>query len=64
MFTGLRGQEDFEIAIKTYNTADGLSDNAVTAITQDSNGFLWIGTEDGLNYFDGHTFKIYKNNLK
>ena len=29
-------------------------------ILQDSRGFMWFGTEDGLNRYDGYTFKIYK----
>jgi ligand-binding sensor domain-containing protein len=38
----------------------GLSQSSVRVIFQDSRGFLWFGTEDGLNRYDGHTFKIYK----
>src|SRR6266542_64993 len=38
----------------------GLSQSSVNAIFQDSRGFLWFGTQDGLNRYDGHTFKIYK----
>jgi len=40
---------------------DGLSQNAVTCIIQDSRGYMWIGTHDGLNRFDGYEFLIYKN---
>jgi len=40
----------------------GLSHPSVTAITQDVKGFMWIGTEDGLNKFDGYTYTVYKNN--
>jgi PAS domain S-box-containing protein len=40
---------------------DGLSQNAGLAIFQDSKGYLWIGTQDGLNRYDGYTFKIYKH---
>jgi ligand-binding sensor domain-containing protein len=40
---------------------DGLSQNAGLAFLQDSRGFLWIGTQDGLNRYDGHTFTVYKN---
>ena len=42
-----------------YTSKDGLSDNYVTSIQQDSFGFIWIGTENGLNRFDGYTFKSY-----
>ena len=38
----------------------GLSQSSVQVIFQDSRGFLWFGTQDGLNRYDGYTFKIYK----
>jgi ligand-binding sensor domain-containing protein/signal transduction histidine kinase len=38
----------------------GLSQSSVRVIFQDRRGFLWFGTEDGLNRYDGYTFKIYK----
>lgn len=44
-----------------YKAEDGLSLNTVSSIIQDKKGFIWIGTEDGLNRFDGYRFKIYKN---
>ncbi len=37
----------------------GLSFNNVNAVSQDSNGFIWISTEDGLNRFDGTSFECY-----
>jgi len=37
----------------------GLSQNIVECILQDSRGFMWFGTEDGLNRFNGYNFKIY-----
>ncbi len=41
----------------------GLSNNAVTTIYQDSRGFMWFGTYDGLNRYDGYNFKVFKNRL-
>ena len=35
---------------------DGLSDNAITCIAEDGNGFMWIGSASGLMYYDGYTF--------
>jgi signal transduction histidine kinase/ligand-binding sensor domain-containing protein/DNA-binding response OmpR family regulator len=40
---------------------DGLSHNSVWAVIQDKRGFMWFGTNDGLNRFDGKTFKVYKH---
>ncbi len=42
------------------NTKDGLSNSSVRTILKDSFGFLWIGTESGLNRYDGYNFKIFK----
>ena len=42
-------------------TEQGLSQNQVTYIFQDSRGLLWIGTQDGLNIYDGYKFKVYKH---
>lgn len=40
---------------------DGLSSTTVTTICQDARGFMWFGTYDGLNKFDGFEFTIYRN---
>ena len=45
---------------KHYQTENGLSHNAVFASLQDRNGFLWFGTMDGLNRFDGYNFKVFR----
>ena len=42
-----------------YTVKDGLSDNYVTCLQQDNQGYIWIGTEAGLNRFDGNAFKNY-----
>lgn len=41
------------------NIEDGLSQNSVNCILQDTKGFMWFGTKNGLNRFDGYSFKIY-----
>jgi len=45
-----------------YFTSDKLSSTIITSICQDKAGYIWIGTEYGLNRFDGYTFTVYKNN--
>ncbi len=42
---------------------NGLSQNMVHCLTQDYLGYMWFGTKDGLNRYDGYTFKIYKSDL-
>jgi len=43
------------------NTKTGLSNNCVLSIIQDHNGFMWFGTKDGLNRYDGTSFKIFRH---
>jgi ligand-binding sensor domain-containing protein/signal transduction histidine kinase len=43
-----------------YTIEDGLSQSVAKCLLHDSQGFVWIGTEDGLNRFDGYTFTIYR----
>ncbi len=50
-----------ELNFKYYKVEDGLSSNTVYAVLQDSKGFMWFGTENGLNRFDGYTFTVYRN---
>jgi len=45
---------------KSIRTEQGLSHNKVNRIMEDSRGFIWIGTEDGLNRYDGRYFKIFR----
>lgn len=50
-----------EIQFKHIGINEGLSHNHITSILKASDGFLWIGTPAGLNRYDGHSVKVYKN---
>jgi ligand-binding sensor domain-containing protein len=48
-------------AFERLTIEDGLSNNSINCILQTRDGFLWIATKDGLNRYDGQSFKIFKN---
>ena len=45
---------------RSYQVEKGLSNNTVTCSLQDKRGFMWFGTKDGLNRFDGLSFKVFR----
>jgi len=47
---------------KHFQVEEGLSNNTVLTSIQDNDGFMWFGTKDGLNRFDGYRFKTYRSN--
>lgn len=47
--------------IKEYTIKDGLAQSILSGLLQDKKGFMWFGTWDGLNKFDGYTFRKYKS---
>ncbi len=51
-----------KIEFKHISNENGLSNSTVEAIFQDKRGFIWLGTRDGLNRFDGHHIITYRNN--
>lgn len=53
-------QNNVHYYFKTLDVRNGLSQNSVYQILQDRNGFMWFGTKDGLNRYDGTSFRIYK----
>ncbi len=57
-FVHVKAHEHY--VIQHYSIKDGMSQNTVMAILQDRQGFMWFGTWDGLNRFDGYTFETYK----
>lgn len=48
------------IRFERIGIKDGLSHSSVTTILQDSQGYIWLGTEDGLNRHDGYSFRVYR----
>ena len=49
-----------DLCFRHFSVEDGLSSNSVRALMQDKYGFLWIGTDEGLNRYDGTTVKLYR----
>ncbi len=50
--------------LKRYTKKEGLSNNNITAFAQTPDGFLWVGTTDGLNRFGGNDFKVFRHHPK
>ena len=53
-----------EISFDKLTVEAGLSQSSVISISQDSMGFMWFGTKDGLNRYDGQQFEVFRNNPK
>lgn len=52
-----------QVKFEHIRSRDGISQNVITCIAQDELGLMWIGTEDGLNQYNGYEFKIYRKNV-
>ncbi len=50
-----------DIRFDRMSIAEGLSQSTVQCILQDRRGFMWFGTEDGLNQFDGYSFTVFRH---
>ena len=49
------------ISFDHLTVEEGLSQSTIFAITQDTKGFIWIASRDGLNRYDSHEIKVYRN---
>jgi ligand-binding sensor domain-containing protein/signal transduction histidine kinase/DNA-binding response OmpR family regulator len=61
VFISLQVEATDKEPFEYLNIENGLSNNSVTTIFQDHYGFMWFGTYDGLNRYDGYNFKVFKN---
>ena len=59
----IRAEEVHKINFQKINVKDGLSNRNITTIYQDSRGYIWIGTANGLNRYNGHEINIYSNEI-
>ena len=50
-----------KLKFRHVTVKDGLSNNSVLSILQDRKGFMWFGTANGLNRYDGYSFKVYQH---
>lgn len=64
LIVGFNAPDYFAQSIKFNHLTveNGLSNNDVNTLLQDRTGFIWFGTEDGLNRYDGYSFKIFRHN--
>ncbi|MCF7561725.1 response regulator [Sabulilitoribacter multivorans] len=53
-----------QIAFSHLSIEDGLSQNSIISMAQDSIGYMWFATQDGLNRYDGNSFKIYNKQFE
>lgn len=57
------GKAEYDCIFEHLSTESGLSHGSVSAMLKDSKGFMWFATWDGINRYDGHTFKTFKPGL-
>jgi ligand-binding sensor domain-containing protein/signal transduction histidine kinase len=52
------------VRFRNFGISSGLSQVTARALLQDDQGFMWIGTQDGLNRFDGYNFRVYQRDRR
>lgn len=62
MFAYIYCQQTVTLPFETLTINNGLSQGFVSSIIQDKMGFMWFGTNDGLNRYDGYKFTVYYHN--
>jgi ligand-binding sensor domain-containing protein len=61
LFYFLCSAQPATLYFRNVNTGSGLSHNKINCIVQDKRGFTWIGTDDGLNRYDGNRFQVFRH---
>jgi ligand-binding sensor domain-containing protein len=56
------GNVPYRLAFQSFTTSDGLCSNTINCLYQDKSGLLWIGTDDGVNRYDGYSFMSFRHN--
>ena len=60
LFAVFSGRASAAIEFRTLSVNEGLSQSTVMAIAQDGMGRIWMGTQDGLNCYDGYSFTVFR----
>lgn len=55
-------QSTLDLKFKSYGIEEGLSQVTAMCLLEDRQGFIWVGTQDGLNRFNGYNFKVFRSN--
>ncbi|ANI90382.1 hypothetical protein A9P82_14440 [Arachidicoccus ginsenosidimutans] len=61
LFSGYTKAQQGLLTLSNIDVTKGLSNNSVTCLLRDKYGFMWMGTYDGLNRYDGYEFKIFRS---
>lgn len=54
--------DSFNVNVENISIEDGLSQGMVFSLIEDSDGYIWLGTKDGLNRYNGTSFKVFIHN--